>query len=72
MSKAEGDKMSNSKSYKKTTGIKYNLREVKEAIAPGAIGTFITVNKTIKDSDLEERYGVKPKREEYESIEFIL
>lgn len=64
--------MSNSKSYKKTTGIKFNLQEVKEAIAPGAIGTFITVNKTIKDSDLEEKYGIMPEREEYESIDFKL
>ena len=35
----------NSKGYKKITGIKFNLQEVKDAIAPGAIGTFIKAKK---------------------------
>lgn len=64
--------MSNSKGYKKTTGIKFDLQEVKDAIAPGAIGTFITVKKKNKKVDLEKRYGVKPEREVYESTEFKL
>lgn len=64
--------MSCGKGYKKTTGIKFNLQEVKDAIAPGAIGTFIKAKKKKIEVDLEERYGIKPEREVYESTDFKL
>ncbi|MBR4982835.1 MAG: hypothetical protein IKY94_09770 [Lachnospiraceae bacterium] len=64
--------MSNSKGYKKTTGIKFNLQEVRDAIAPGAIGTFIKAKKKKKEVDLEEIYGIKPERKVYESTDFKL
>lgn len=61
--------MSNIIYGKKTTGIKFDIVEIKKAIAPQK-GTFIKVNKSLSEQeiDLEKEYGKKPSREEFNNL----
>lgn len=58
--------MSNIICERKTEGIKFDIAEIKRAIAPPE-GTFIKVDKLVSEQeiDLEKEFGAKPKREEF-------
>ena len=60
-------------SGKKTTGIKFDIVEIKKAIAPPK-GTFIEVDKSMSEQeiDLDKEFGVKPKKEEFINLKRTL